>query len=89
MIYLAKYSMGSYDDYRQIAVFASKDKETVEKWVDKFNTKLAYWKEYFSQFSSPYSLLIMEDKYYNKESLRAFDTIMETNKAFIQEIKLR
>ena len=89
MIYIAKYSMGSYDDYRQREVFASKDKETVEKWVDKFNTKLTVWKEYFSQFSDENCKLCMSKRWYYKESLRAFDIIMETNKAFIQEIELR
>ncbi len=85
MIYLAKYLV---DDYT-VEVFASKDKETVEKWVDKFNTKLAYWKEYFSQFSHERFKQIMDERYYNKESLRGFDVVMETNKAFIQEIEIR
>lgn len=85
MIYIAKYAV---DDYT-VEVFASKDKETVEKWVDKFNIKLAYWKEYYSQFSCARFKNIMNEKYYNKESLRGFYDVMEVHKAFIQEIELR
>ena len=85
MIYIAKYLV---DDYT-VEVFASRDKETVEKWVNKFNTKLAYWKEYFSKFSCSRFKNIMDEKYYNKESLRGFYSVMEVHRAFIQEIEMR
>lgn len=89
VIYLAKYSKGTYDDWYQVTVFASKDKETVEKWVNKFNTKLSHWKEYFKQFSNNQCEQCLAEEYWSKESLRAFDDIIEINEAYIDEIEIR
>lgn len=88
-IYLAKYSVGHHDDYHVMDVFASHDKELVEKWVEKFNSKLSTWKEYFAQFSSNYSIYILDEKYYNKINSERFDMIVECNCAFMEELEIR
>jgi hypothetical protein len=88
-IYLAKYSMGHYDDYREINVFASHDKDLVEKWIEKFNSKLEVWKNYFSQFSNQYSIYCLDEKYYNKINGERFDAIVECNRAFIEELEIK
>lgn len=88
VIYLANYSKGTCDDWYQVTVFASKDKETVEKWVNKFNTKLAHWKEYFKQFSDDWCEQCLAEKYWTIENLKFYD-IMEINEAYIDEIEIR
>lgn len=88
-IYIAKYSRGSYDDFTTIDVFVSDNKEIVENWVLKFNTKLKYWKEYFSQFSHPWSVQILDEKYYDSINGDRFYEVLDTNKAFIKEIEVR
>ena len=86
-LYVAKYSSGSYDDHYFVSVFVSEDKEFVERWVKKINTKLEYWKEYFKQFTGEYTMLKKE--FYNKINIDTFYQIMECNKAFIDEIEYR
>ncbi len=88
-IYIAKYSVGHYDDYHVINVFASQDKELVEKWVEKFNSKLSIWKEYFAQFSSQYSIYCLDEKYYNKINGERFDMIVDCNMAFMEKLEIR
>ena len=88
-IYIAKYSTGSCDDYYVVNVFVSPDKELVEKWVEKFNTKLAAWKEYFSQFSHPHYKTILAEDAWNKVSTDRFYRVVECNKAFVDEIGIR
>ena len=88
-IYIASYSSGECDDHHYIEVFASHDRDFVLKWVDKFNTKLKYWQEYFSQFSNEWSKTSIKDEYLMKINCDTFWSIMECNGAFYQEIELR
>ena len=89
-LYVAKYSTGSYDNHYFVSVFVSEDKEFVEKWVEKFNTKLAYWKEYFKQFGKErFNYEILDEAFYDKDSANRFYQIMECNRAFVDEIEYR
>jgi hypothetical protein len=89
-LYVAKYSSGSYDDYYSVSVFVSDDKEFVQKWVEKFNTKLEYWKEYFKQFGDEsFDCKVLDSRHYNISYYDRFYQIMECNKAFIDEIEYR
>ena len=89
-LYVAKYSTGSYDDHYFVSVFVSEDKEFVEKWVEKFNTKLAYWKEYFKQFGNEvFDYKTIKEKFYNDINNDRFYQIMECNSAFVDEIEYR
>ncbi len=89
-LYVAKYSTGSYDDHYFVFVFVSEDKEFVEKWVEKFNTKLAYWKEYFKQFGNEvFDYKTIKEKFYNDINDDRFYQIMECNRAFVDEIEYR
>ena len=89
-LYIAKYSSGSYNEHKLISVFVSDDKEFVEKWVEKFNNRLAYWKDYFKQFiDKNYSWVRLDDKYLYKINSDRFYQVMECNKAFIDKIEYR
>lgn len=89
-IYLARYSRGSYDDYYTINVFASTDKELVEKWVEKFNNKLKCWKDYYRKFENKNCKGFLKEEYYSNEIISdRFDNIMECNEAFLEEVEFR
>lgn len=69
MMYIVKYSAGEWDDYYQVNIFVTADKELAEKYVEKFNSILKKWKDYFSQFVDEYGLFKEEyeemyDRYY-------------------------
>lgn len=85
MMYIVKYSTGSWDDYYQINIFVTTDKEMAEKYVEKFNNILKKWKEYYSQFKDEYGgikdeYLKMSDRFYS---------LMEINKCSFKEIEIR
>jgi hypothetical protein len=90
-LYVAKYSTGCYDDFHVVSVFVSEDKELVERWVEKFNTKLTYWKEYFNQFSiyPNTDINILDKSFYSTVSRTRFFHIMECNGAFIDKVEYR
>lgn len=88
-IYIATYSNGSYDDYYTVNVFASQDRELVLKWVEKFNSKLKHWQEYFSQFSHEWNRTSIKDEYFSKINYDTFCGVMECNGASIIEIDLK
>lgn len=88
-IYIAKYATGSYDDWHEINIFSSLDKDKVEKWVEKFNIKLGLWQTHFSQFSNEYNRTSIKDEFINKINCDTFWSIMECNGATIEEIELR
>jgi hypothetical protein len=88
--YIARYSTGSCDDYTKIDVFVTEDKELVEKWVEKFNAKLAHWKEYFKQFgNADYNHTVIDEIYLDRVNTDTFYRVMECNGAFYSEIECR
>ena len=89
-LYIARYSTGSHNDYTKIDVFVTEDKELVEKWVEKFDAKLAHWKEYFKQFGDElYAYSILDSAFYDKINDDTFYRVMECNGAFYSEIECR
>jgi hypothetical protein len=88
--YIARYSTGSYEDYTNIDVFVTEDKELVERWVEKFNSKLECWKDYFKRFGNAYyNYTILDEAFYDKVNNDAFYRVMECNGAFYSEIEFR
>ena len=88
-IYLCKYSSGSYEDYYQRTIFATKNLKTAENWVNKFNKKLEYWKEYYNQFTgNRWGIANIADEYLHTKADRYWQ-VMEIKEAFIKETNLR
>lgn len=91
-IYLAEYSEGAYDDYHIIIVFASENKEHIEKWVDKFNSKIEYWQNYYATKyggREGFPKIIKEEYQYNEILWEKFNKIMYIGKAYIEEVNKR
>ena len=49
-VYLVQYCGGNWDDYYTHHIFVTRDKNVAEKYVDKFNTMLEKWTNYYKQF---------------------------------------
>jgi len=86
-MYVVKYSSGSWDDYGVTNVFVTEDLEKAEKWVNKFNARVEYWKEILKQYYDEDGYL--DEKYYRSPVSRWFWNIKDINNAFFDEIELR
>jgi hypothetical protein len=86
-MYIVKYSSGSWDDYGVTNVFVTDNLEIAEKWVNKFNAKVEYWKEILKQYYDEDGFL--DEKYYHSPVSRWFWNIKDINNAFFDEIELR
>lgn len=86
-IYLVKYSIGSYEDYHVIDIFATQSKETADRYVEKFNRILEHWLDYMKEFQDKYGFRDAE-KCTTTISYRYYD-IIDTGQAFIEEIEIR
>ena len=86
-IYLVKHSIGSYEDYHVIDIFATQSKETAARYVEKFNRILEHWIDYMKEFQDKYGFRDAE-KCTTTISYRYYD-IIDTGQAFIEEIEIR
>lgn len=86
-MYIVKYSSGSWDDYGVTNVFVTEDLEKAEKWVNKFNARVEYWKEILKQYYDEDGYL--DEKYWSTPFAKRYWKIRDTNEAFIEEIELR
>jgi hypothetical protein len=86
-IYLVKHSIGSYEDYHVIDIFATQSKETADRYVEKFNRILEHWIDYMKDFQDKHGFRDAE-KCNTTISYRYYD-IIDTGKAFIEEIEIR
>lgn len=90
-LYLVTYSTGSYDDYFEVKVFATANKDIATKWIDRFNSILNKWKEYYKQYENTNTqpgYEWIEDKYVDLYFDRWYMS-RKLNKAFFEEIELR
>lgn len=85
ILYIVKYSVGSYDDYQEVIVFATKKKSTAINYVEKFNQVLHKWYAYYSQYE--------EDGWIKSEYVeKYFDRwrqLSDINRAFFEETTIR
>ena len=65
----------------------TEDIEKAEKWVNKFNARVEYWKEILKQYSDEDGFL--DEKYYRSPVSRWFWKIKDINNGFFDEIELR
>lgn len=86
-MYIVKYSSGSWDDYGVSDIFVTDNLEIAEKWVNKFNTKIEYWKEILKQYQDEFGYL--DEKYYHSPVSRWYWNIKDINTAFFKEIEVR
>jgi hypothetical protein len=82
--YIVFYSEGSHGDYSVIELFVTKDYEYAKKYIDKFNTMLNKWTEYYAQFKDN----IWDDDF-SEHILNRINQLYETNEASISKIDYR
>lgn len=93
-IYLVKYSGGSYDDYYNAIIFATKDKKTATKYVTKFNRILKKWKAYYSQFEdNRYGWRWIKDEYVQDDSndyiYQRWSSLRRITNCYYEEVSVR
>jgi len=83
--YLVQYSTGSYDDYYQIFLFVTYDKQKAMDYCQKFNMILDKWFRYYDELLKG---LRYEDKLCKKYWCR-WNELSETNECIYKEIEVR
>lgn len=83
-IYLVRYSSGCWDNHYKVNIFVTYEEEKAKAYVEKFNTKLAKWKKYWTS-------LVNEDDFWEDNSIdfHRYSTVTETNEAFYTKIEIR
>ena len=92
-IYIAKYSVGNYDDYGVVDVFVSTDKNKVTKWVTKFNRLLKEYRKFYTKFEVEngdeiWGLPWIKDGYLD-DYFDRWNRLRNTNEAFYDMIEIR
>lgn len=89
MIYLVKYCVGEWEDYWETTLFATDSLLVAERYVDKFNSLLNKWKEYYKQFEEfdGFGMCIKEE-YVDQHFLR-WSQINKIENAFYEKIEVR
>jgi hypothetical protein len=85
-MYLVCYSCGSYEDYRNITIFVTKNLRRARSYRAKFNRILRKWNDYYSQFTGDNDWIKNEyiEKYYDR-----WHMIRNINRCFIDEVEVR
>lgn len=86
-IYLVKYSKGLYDDYHTVVIFATKSKETADRYVKKFNRILDYWLDHMNSFKDKWGY--RDDNKCTTAISHRYYEITDVGQAFINEIDIR
>ena len=84
-IFAVAYYGGEYDDYFNKTVFVTKNEQTAIDYVNKFNSILQKWKDYYKQFE--------EDGWIKKEFedgyFRRWLQIRNVSKCYYTKIQIR
>ena len=87
--YLVYYSIGSYEDYKEIQVFTTFDKKKATKWVSKFNRILKQWKENVSVYADKDTYMKWIKPQFVDDHFDRWNRIIETNTATYEIIEHR
>jgi len=88
--YVVQYLGGEIDDYFKIIIFVTNSKDKAKKYVEKFNSSLEKWKDYYSQYEEERELGYrwIKDEYVSKYFNRWFE-INNIDECYFEEIDLR
>ena len=85
-IYIAKYSIGSYEDYTEYTVFASTNKSKVTKWCTKFNKMIIKWSDYYKKYEDDIGWIKVE---YVTKHYKRWYWLRTITKAYYEETEIR
>lgn len=90
IVYIVKYSRGSYDDYREEIIFATIKKSTATKYVTRFNKILKQLEESNKKLEKveSYGRTWIKDKY-AENFYRRWSTVREINRAYWEQLEIR
>ena len=87
-IYIVSYSTGSYEDYKEIIIFATTKKSKATKYVTRFNQILKKWKDYYSQYETREHGIVWLKDIYNKWFERWY-SLTKVNRCYWEKIEIR
>lgn len=89
-IYIVKYSLRRYDDYREEIIFVTVKKSTATKYVTRFNKILKQLEESNKKLEKVESCgwTWIKDKY-AENFYRRWSTVREINRAYWEESEIR
>ena len=90
-LYLVISSSGSWDDYFESVVFATKDREYAEKYVEKLDRLIEKTRDMLEPYTEigllGYSHI--KEEYYDSWQYIRWEQVRNLNKPFIRETELR
>lgn len=87
-IYTARYSSADHDgiDYD---IFVTENKALAEAYVEKFNSILKKWKDYYSQFEEDIDGWVWIKEEHNELYFHRWHTLKGVNGCYVGEIEIR
>lgn len=85
-MYIVKYSKGEYEDYREINIFVTENKQDAIYYCNRFNSILRKWKDYYNELFSGYDYLEEDVRY---EFHHRWYILNEINSCEYKEIEVR
>lgn len=86
IIYLVMSSRGSWDDYFEYAIFATKDKEYAETYIDRLNTLI----DNKTKILEPYIQNgVIKREYFDSWQYSLWEKVGELNESFLREVEIR
>ena len=87
--YTVGYSVGSYDDYREVTVFITLDKKKATRWCTKFNKMMKKWKLYYDQYTKDVGLKWYDADKYGYKFYARWHELYKLNSASYNEYEIR
>jgi hypothetical protein len=73
-MFIVKYSKGDWEGLSEIDIFITENEEYAKAYVEKFNTKLDHWQDYYENkcdsISRKWDILNITGCYYQKIEMR-------------------
>lgn len=89
-IYIIKYYGGSYEDAYEVDIFVTSNKKTAINYVNRFNSILKKWLNYYEQYTETDCIGItrVKDEYKEKKLYRWYQ-LKNIRKCYFKEIEVR
>ena len=84
IMFIVKYSTGSYDDYMRHNIFVTESEEVAKAYVEKHNALLTKWQKYWEQFENEDHWMEDQTKDWNR-----WYEIHNRNVAYYDKIDIR
>lgn len=84
------HSSGDWDDYFEYTIFATKDKEYAENYVEKLNRLIDKTRDILKPYCEKINgYMYIKKEYYDSWQYNRWEQVYNLNEPFIREIELR